>query len=231
MLIRSTYILDTSIKTRAHDVGKLQGAEHLGYINTIYETHRLPTQKGRQFYHPPMWYTIGACWFKINELLYYKTDIAAEGLQVLTALFSCWMILVVNQITLKLHMREKYRNLVNLLFAVHPGLIIISGSINNDCLVTLFEMLVILWAIKWNEKDSPGDNWIETLTLAYITGFCVMTKINGGVMAFPLLYIFIKKFITLIKTHQKELKTFIIQMFFFGIISQQIRWVKYRHHF
>ena len=222
MLIRTTYILDTSITVRAHDVGKLNTTGHLGYMNILYKTHKLPTKKGWQFYHPPLWYFIGACWFKINELLLIKTDVAAEGLQVLTALFSGWMILLVNQIALKLHLSEKYRNLVSLLFAVHPGLIILSGSVNNDCLVTFLEMLVILLAMMWQEKDHPNENWAATLALAYITGFCVMTKMNGGVLAFPLLYLFLKRFITLIKKHQKEIKTFMIQMFYFGIISLPI---------
>ena len=40
---------------------------HLAYIETIYQTGKLPTSNSWQFYQQPLHHIIAAGWLKINE--------------------------------------------------------------------------------------------------------------------------------------------------------------------
>lgn len=222
ILIRFKYIQETDIYIRQHDVGRAFQEGHLAYIYTIFKTHRLPTTIGWQFYHPPLWHLISALWLEINNLFNVQLETSLEGIQLISSLFSVLIILIGNKICLKLKIKDRYRYLINSMLAIHPTLILFSGSINNDCLLLFMEALVILLLINWNE--SPTTKNIVYLAIA--TGLCVLTKANGAIMAIPILYIFIKKFITKIcknkKQRKKNIVSYIKNIFLFGIISLPI---------
>lgn len=218
ILLRTAYILSTDIYVRQHDVGEISEHGHLAYIYTLYQTHHLPLTNEWQFYHPPLWHIIGALWLSINNLFHMNFHQSLEGLQILPLLFSSFMIIIVDKINLKLKISNKYRYLIDLIFAIHPTLIYFSGSINNDCLLLFLESLVILLLVNFSENS----NWHNIIYLAIVTGLCVMDKMNGAVMSIPILYIFIDKFIYIIKHDKKEVKPYILKILTFGLISLPI---------
>ena len=140
-----------------------------------------------------------------------------EGIQIWSLLFSAGLIIITDKIFEKLKINNHWRYLGDLIIASHPSLIIFSGSINNDCLLVFLQALIILELIIWY-RDSSYKNII---ILAITTGLCVMTKANGAIMAIPILYVFIKKFIILYKD-KKISKKFFYQMGLFLIISLPI---------
>ena len=221
IVIRTHYIIETNVYTRQHDVAELNGEGHLGYIYTLYKTYALPKSLHNQFYHPPLWHIMAAIVLKFMVFLVSSIGEAAEGIQILSLLFSQMMIVVVDKICHKLKFSDKYRLITDLLFAVHPTLILFSGSINNDCLLTFLELLIILLLINWYQLPS----WKNTILLAIATGLCVMTKANGAVMAIPILFIFICKFIEYFKkdkSFKSLFKSFISKIIIFGLISLPI---------
>lgn len=218
IIIRTIYILDTNIYTRQHDIGRLTSNGHLAYIYTLFQTHHLPLTNKWQFYHPPLWHIIGALWLYINSFLHINLYQSLEGLQILTLLFSSYIVLIVDKINIKLKLNNKSRYLIDTIFAVHPTMIYLSGSINNDCLLLLLESLIILLLINFYENQT----WKNTIYLAIITGLCVMTKINGAVMAIPILYVFIERFVYILKNKKKTLKSYILKIITFGLISLPI---------
>lgn len=228
ILLRTIYIFKTNIYERQHDVLKIFEEGHLDYIYILFTTHRLPTTNIWQFYHPPLWHLLGAIWLEINNYFKVGLDYALEGLQVLSLLFSLFVLVVVNKICIKLKMKDKYRNIVDLFFATHLTLMMLGGSVNNDCLLLFLESLVILSLINFYEDD----NWKNTICLAIVTGLCVMTKINGAIMAIPIMYIFIRNIIKYFKEGSIVLKNYIKKIIVFGLISLPIGlWFQVRNLF
>ena len=218
VILKTIYIFKTSIYERQHDVMTTVDSGHLGYIYLLYTTHHLPTTNTWQFYHPPLWHFMGATWLHLNNLFKINFAQALEGLQILTLLLSSYSVIVVNEICKKIKLQDTYRQLTNLIFAVHPFFIIMSGHINNDMLLLFLQLLIILLLINYQEDKSIKN----IVYLAFATGFCVMTKMNGALMAAPILFIFIKEFIHIIKKEKDQIKTFFLKMFIFGTISLPI---------
>lgn len=227
VLVRNLYILKTSIYERQHDVETLNSNGHLKYIYDLFKTGKLPVTNDWQFYHPPLFHLIGAGWLKLNDIIGLSLERSMEGLQILTVIFSSLMMMVLYLIIDKLKIKDKYKLLLNAFVAFYPTFIILSGSINNDCLLTLLEFSIIYYLINWYDNTS----WYNTVILAILTGLCVMTKLNGAIMAIPILYIFIKKFIETYKKDKKKVGKLIIHIIVFGLISLPIGlWYQVREY-
>ncbi len=218
VILRTMYAVYTPITTRQHDVESLDSNGHLKYIYTLYSEGHLPSTNEWQFYHPPLFHSLAVGWLKINDLFHVPLDRSLEGIQVLTVLFSSLMMLTIYKITQRLKISNHAKVLINALVAVYPTFIILAGSINNDCLTIFLQFLILLYLLKWYEQD----NLQNTIILGLITGLCVMTKLSGGIMAIPILYIFIKKFIDYYKSDKKVLPKLIYKILLFGIISLPI---------
>ena len=218
IILRTIYICKTGINVRQHDVLKIDDAGHLGYIYTIFKTHHLPLTNNWQFYHPPLWHFIGATWLHICSFFGINLDYSLEGIQIISLLFSSYIILIVDKICLKLKLCDKDRNIVDTLIAMHPFLIIMSGNINNDTLLIFLQFLIILLLFNYYENK----NVKNIIYLAIVTGLSVMTKMNGALMAIPILFVFIKELIDIIKKDKSKIKFFFIKMIVFGIISLPI---------
>lgn len=190
ILLRTMYIIYTPITERQHDVDYFNYEGHLSYINTIYETGKLPETNAMQYYHPPLHHIIGAGWLKINEI-FFNTPLMVniENLQILTLLFSSLTLYVISLILSRIKIKDKYKHLINIFFSVHPTFIILSGSINNDCLEYLFQFLILLYILKYYEKPTLKNSII----LGIITGLCMLTKFNGLIMLGPITIMFLYK--------------------------------------
>lgn len=215
IIVRTLYISYTDIYDRQHDVAGRRG--HLAYIETVYKTGELPQHNKWQFYHQPLHYLISASWLKIND--YFEVDLrqSREGIQYLTAVYSSMIMLITYCILKELKIKDKYKLLVLMIMAIHPTFIILSGSINNDILMIMFTFFAILYLIKWNKKS----NYKNTIILALFTACIALSKISGTIIAIPIIYIFISKFIKDFKKgpKNKKLIEYLLKFTLFGIIS------------
>ena len=66
IVLRTVYILYTPLTERQHDLEANVG--HLAYIETIYNTGKLPEHNKWQFYQQPLHHIIAAGWLKINSM-------------------------------------------------------------------------------------------------------------------------------------------------------------------
>lgn len=215
ILTRAMYIIYTPITERQHDVYGINDQGHLGYIYTIYQTGKLPETNSIQFYHPPLFHSIAAGWLKVNDIFSVSLDKSIEGIQIITAIFSSLIMLVVYRIVEEIEIKNIYKIFIIAVMAFHPTFIILAGSINNDILMILLSFYIILYLIKWN--DNP--NIKNTIILAVITGCSVMTKISGAIMAVPIMYTFIKKIIEIHRTENNKILLLFGKFMLFGIIS------------
>lgn len=124
-----SYWQETNWTTRSHDVGGDTG--HYGYVKYVSDNHALPQpNQGWAFYHPPVYYVIGAAVFSLSEALNVSTT---ESLQALSVLF--WLVFLVSSIaTLRLFLRNNvvvyWTAVIALVF--WPSGIIRSVGIGND---------------------------------------------------------------------------------------------------
>lgn len=215
IVLRTVYILYTPLTERQHDLEANVG--HLAYIETIYNTGKLPEHNKWQFYQQPLHHIIAAGWLKINSMFGVDLVTSEEGIQILTAIYSSIIMVIAYCILKELKVSEKLKVLVMVVIAIHPTFIILSGSINNDILMWMFTFLDLLYLIKWNKNSSMKN----TVILAFITALIALTKISGTIIAIPILYIFINKFF---EDYYKEkdkrvIKNYLIKFIIFGVIS------------
>lgn len=220
-IIRLAYTIKMPYYKLQHDIYDAGSA--LSYVFTIYHDGKLPDNNNGQFYHPPLHHILSAGWLKIIDGFYKdpSPNNLFEGLQYLTLIYSMLIIYVTYKIFGELKFSKKIKLLLTAVIAFYPSLIILSGSLNNDELCLLLMLWTILRLIKWHKNDSK----CNTIILALTTGLCVMTKMVGAIIAFPIIIVFIQKFYTMIKNSKNKKKTFIKYLFtftLFGLISLPI---------
>ena len=205
-LIRCGYVLLSSLYDRQHDAGVYTGIAtdyinpgHIGYIEYIYKFGTLPQVNPYElfgYYHPPLHHIISTLWLKLNLLLGASEDMAFENLQILPLFYSCLLMFVTYRILKTLEADEKGMLIGMCLIIFHPATIVMGGSVNNDMLTILFMALIILYTLKFIRQK----NLKNLLILALCIGFGMITKLNAGVLAFPVALIFLIHFIGIIKS-------------------------------
>ena len=221
VLLRTVYIVNTPVWSRQHDVDYLDYEGHISYIEHIYRYGELPASNDWQYYHPPLHHLIGAAWLKINVILFdmpLKTNL--ESLQILTLLYTSLMLYVISRILARLKIKDKYKHLILLFFCVNPTMMILSGSLNNDCLEYLFQFIILLYTLKYYEESSTKNSVI----LGILIGLATLTKLNGIIMLGPVGLVFLYKLIKERKLRE-TVKNFSIVVLFTIIIgiSYQVR--------
>ena len=220
ILIRTAYILYTPITKRQHDMEPNVG--HLAYIKVIYDTGKLPDSNKWQFYQQPLHHILSAVWLKVNTFFGVEYEKAEESLQILTAVYSSLVIFISYLILKELDYDDLLKTTILSVIAVHPTMIILSGSVNNDMLMVLFIFLDILYIIKWNKNPS----WKNTMILALSVALGAITRIASTIVALPILYVFINKFLKEFVLENNNKKRVFIKyakkFLVFGIISLSI---------
>ncbi len=197
VLLRAFYIIFTGVYDRQHDGGAFSSlsddfvnAGHLGYIEYFCKFGHLPNfspYKLFSYYHPPLHHIISAVFIKLNLLFGVKEALAFENVQILTLAYSSFCIPISYKIFKKINMSGKHILLSLALIAFHPGMIYMSGSINNDMFATMLTFLCFYFSLNWiNNKTLPN-----LLKIGLSLGFGMITKLNTAVMAFPLAAIFL----------------------------------------
>ncbi len=220
LVLRVMYIMYTDITVRQHDVHDFfqYNAGHSEYIWYIYSTHSLPDFDPReifQFYHPPLHHIICAVWFTIIKALGFSLRATGpESLQILTAAYSFLFTLFAYKALKLLELKPAALSLCTAIITFHPTLIIMSGSVNNDMLSSLFGMLALYYTIKW-AKD---EKWFSIIMIALSVGLGMFTKLSVGLLAPAIAAVFLFVFVRSIKKYKK----FILQFAVFGVICVPI---------
>ncbi len=190
------------------------GGGHLGYIHYIYTYGHIPREGLKEIYqfsHPPLHYVLSAAWMRFCSLFIRDPERLAESIQVIPFVCSvaalCAIFMILSEI------REIWgegesraalppRNagapagdgrsaagliLAEAVFAFHPSLILLSGSVNNDGGSFLASVLCILFTLRWLRR--PSFAGITELALAL--GLGMMTKQSVAEMAFPIAAVFL----------------------------------------
>lgn len=216
IILRTTYIVYTPIQERQHDMEKDVG--HVAYIETIYNTGKLPEHNKWQFYQQPLHHIISAIWLKSNTMCGIDLNEAKEGIQFLTAIYSSLIMIITYCILKEMNIENKFKILVMTIIAFHPTFILLSGSINNDILMIMFTFLSLLYLIKWNKNP----NIKNTIILALSVALGALSKISSTIIAIPIIYIFINRFIndySKENNHSKTIKNYAKKFIIFGLIS------------
>lgn len=224
VLLRLVYVLGSTIYDRQYDIGMIDldaghtvSGGHLAYIQYLYENMRLPDMDPTtvyQFHHPPVHHFISALWLRLISLFTANTDVIEEAVQVVPFVCSLVMIYATVQILKRFELSKTAYNFALAVICFHPSLILISGSVNNDCMALMFSFLCILATMRWIDKQSVRNIVFMALWL----GLGISTKQNVAELAFVIAIIFV---VVLTKTVKSGsgLKQLIVQYLIFGIIS------------
>jgi len=213
IITRLFYIINYLYIDIQHDLGKIGEGGHLDYIYTIYKTGHLPVTNLNEFYHPPLFHLLGAFVLKITSIFSFSNTRHFESLQYFTFIISVITLIYLYKLINKIKIKDKYKILFLILICFFPLSIILSGSINNDSLLLMNIIISIYYLFEWYECS----NLKNTIILAIFVGLCVFTKLNGVLIAIPVLYIFIRKMI-----ESKKIKEYIKLFLVFGLISLPI---------
>lgn len=201
-LLRLFYVLFSTIYDRQYDIGMIDldagrtvTGGHLAYIQYLYENWHLPDfnpTEVYQFHHPPLHHYCCAAWMKFCSLFIRDTDVLEESIQAVPFVCSLLILMVLLRILRQFSLREKTVQLLMALFAFHPALILLSGSVNNDCMALLFTLLCVYTTIRW----SRAQTYPNILAIGLSIALGMLAKQNVAEMAFPIgavfLYVFVK---------------------------------------
>lgn len=221
VVIRMIYINYTAYNVRQHDLISLNDKEgHIAYIIYWYNNFKLPNFDPRdfwQFYQPPLHHIIAAMWVKLNVFIGFNFVSAVENIQVLTMIYSFITTFICYRIFKELGIKGKGLVIAFTLVCLHPTMILISGSINNDMLCLMFEMAAVLATIKWYKNPSMKN----IIIIAFCMGLSMMTKTSGALIAPGIAFVFIYRFVMDViawKNTKSEKKTYAIKVL--GLIKQ-----------
>ncbi len=194
-MLRLFYIYYTPVWRRQHDVIDF-GAEEgqAPFIEYFHQGHLLLDFDPREkwgFFQPPLHHMLAALWIHIQELIGISYSAACEHVQVLTFFYSL-ITLYFAYLIFKHFKLEGLPLLVAFtIAAMHPGFILMAGSINNDMLAIMLTVMTIYFGLKW--KDEPS--WKYTIILALTIGLGMMAKLSSAFVAPAVALIFVIKMI------------------------------------
>jgi len=222
-LLRLFYVLFSTIYERQYDIGMIDldaghtiTGGHLAYIQYIYHNGMPdfdPTSV-YQFHHPPLHHGICAMWMKFCSLFIHNTDVVEEAIQVVPFVCSLLTLWMMYKITKQLNLSDKAICFVMAVLAFHPSLVLLSGSVNNDCMALLFTVLIVYWTIEWSRSLS----FKAILMLALSIGLGMLVKQNVAEMAFPVAAVFVYVLVKNSKNKNK-CKLLLAQFAAFGLVS------------
>ncbi len=221
-VVRVMYALYTPIaevSLRQHDVFRFirqEGDElmetfsnrrHSEYIEYIARYFKLPDVDPSgglsQLYHPPLHHILAALLLRFNMLVGMDYKAAVEGIQMLTVFYSASCMITAYKIFKELGFYGKGLLRGTALISLFPWFFVFSGSVNNDILSVALGFATLLWTIKWYKNPKIG----TIISLAFIMGLSMATKLSMGLLAPAVALVFLVKFISVIKSKKTSINT------------------------
>lgn len=187
---------------------------HINYIMQLYTNGSLPSKIIGQFYHPPLHHFIMAMNLKIMDIFSDSASFKFESMQFVTLIYSVIILITLYKILEELKLDNKNKILPMMLFACYPLYIYLSGSINNDELVTMFALICLLYLMKWKKEQSIKN----TIIVASTIGLGLMTKSSMYVMIIPAVYVYFKVLAEYVSSDKKPGKI-LVELLIFIVIA------------
>lgn len=192
-VVRAVYVVITSVGDRQHDLGyatslhdNMVNPGHLGYVEYIAKFHHLPDFDPFtlfSYFHPPFHHIIASIFVNAAHSLGIEEPATYEAIQIPTLIYSCISVVICYKI-LKLMLDNERKIVIPLaLISFHPGLIYLSGSVNNDMLALLFSILCVYTTLLWIRNDYI---FRYLILMALSIGMGIIAKMNTGIMALPM---------------------------------------------
>jgi hypothetical protein len=229
MLMRVGYVLNMDIWTLQNDGGTFTGFGtaqinngHIGYVEYIYKFFHIPDMDPYEYfgyYHPPLHHIIEAIWMTIQRLIGVPEPLAFENMQVPTLIYSALCMIVMLHILEESGVGEKLVMFGMLLFAFHPRMMVLAGSVNNDILALLLLLTTIWRTLVWIRERS----FKNIILIALSLGFGMISKLNTAICAFSIALIFVIVLIDIIrKKNLVTIKKTLLEFVVFGVICVPI---------
>lgn len=201
VLLRAWYVINTGINDRQHDEGyittltdDLVNGGHLGYIEYFVKNHHMPDFNPFDvfsYYHPPLHHIISAVMVSLNLACNVEYAYAFENVQVLTLLYNAVTMIfarkILDYVTTNQTSKTASYYVALSLICFHPSLTYLSGSVNNDMLTIMLEVIVIYYTLCFiKEKDMKN-----LMMIAVTLGFSAISKMNAVIFALPIGIIFL----------------------------------------
>lgn len=170
---------------------------HINYIMHLYTYDSLPNEIIGQFYHPPLHHAITALWLKTMDVFSNNSMIKMESMQFLPLIYSIVILFALYKILEELDIKNKI--IPMLLFAFYPLFIFMSGSLNNDQLVTMFSVLTLLYLIKWYKNPTIKNATMMSICL----GLGMMTKTVIYILLVPAILVYFSTLNTFVNENKK----------------------------
>ncbi len=216
--LRLRYILHFPYTSMQHDVGDFSMPDHhAGYILHFYHGNGLPAFDVRdvwQFYHPPLHHILCAGWMHLMEYIGLSQEQVYESVQVLPFTYGCLLLVVFGMMLQHFGLKREAFVFPFAIFAVHPSLIILSGSINNDMLSILFMGTSLLLTLRWYREPK----FSTILALALTIGLGMFTKLSAWMAAPAAAFVFLLRLV-----RDKEIRMkYVVQYLLFGCVCVPI---------
>lgn len=194
-LLRLFYIWYTPVWRRQHDVIDFGAGEgQAAFIEFFHDGNLLLNFDPREkwgFFQPPLHHMAAALWIRLQELVGISYQAACEHVQILTFIYSLVTLFFAYLIFRYFRLEGRALLVSFAITALHPGFILMAGSINNDMLSIMLTVMALYIALKWNDDPS----WKYTILLALLIGFGMMTKLSVAFITPAVALIFIVKLI------------------------------------
>ena len=225
MLMRVGYVLFMDIWTLQNDGGTFTGFGtpdinngHIGYVEYIYKFFHIPDMDPYEYfgyYHPPLHHIIEAVWMTLQRLIGVPEKLAFENLQIPTLIYSGLCMIVMLHILEESGVHKKLLTFGMLLFAFHPRMMVLAGSVNNDILALLLLLVTVWRTLVWIREKT----FRNIILIALSLGFGMISKLNTAICAFSIALIFAVVLVDVIrKQNLVPIKSTILQYVVFGVI-------------
>ncbi len=216
VFLRVNYILHTPHWERQHDVvGFGNEFGQAAYIEWFCKNLRLPDFDPRQywgFFQPPLHHFTAALFIRLQTAVGVVYSKACENVMILTLIYSLLMLYFAYRIFRQMKLSGMPLYLSFGLSAVYPGFILLSGSINNDCLCELFMVMGLYYAVEWYRKSTVTN----IIKIALCVGLAMLTKLLGAIIAPGIAMLFIVKWVS---GGKKDFLKYLKQYVIFALIS------------
>lgn len=218
IILHGLYISYTATWERQHDVIGFENAKGIGqaaYIEWFYNNLRLPDFDPRSrwgFFQPALHHILSAAWLRLNTLAGFGYTASTEHIQILMLIYCVILTIFALRIYKLSGLEGRSLEISFALTALHPSLILLSGSVNNDTLCIMLMVMSCFYILKW-EKSNKMSDIIKT---ALCVGLSMMTKLSGVLIAPAIAWLFLIRWLL---GGKKEFLKNLRQYIVFALIS------------
>ncbi len=216
LLLRICYIIYTPHWIRQHDVIGFGNFEGQAPFIEWFVTHlSLPDFDPRErwgFFQPALHHILAAVWIRLQTFAGIAYKRSCENVQILTLFYVLLLLFYAWRMFRMAGLSDWNLTAAFALSAVHPGFILLSGSINNDALCELLTVMSLYYGLCWYRSRS----WKDILKTALCIGFSMMAKLSGILAAPAIAFLFLAVWI---RERKPGFLKYLKQYLLFGCVS------------